>query len=90
MKNQKVIKRRYDTEWLKPIDNYAKTKRFHYDRQFHAYMYDFMCVYYETMVEETIFQIQKHMLQTTRKFQLQYQSQKIGLDLVTYIQNILS
>ena len=35
-----------------------------------------------------IFQIQEHFLRTRRKCQLQYQSQNIGLDLFTYVQNI--
>ena len=38
----------------------------------------------------TTLQLQKHVLQTTRKFQIQDQSQNSGLYLVTYVHNIMS
>ena len=40
--------------------------------------------------EDSFPDTEKKLLQTTRKFQLRYQSQNIGLDLVAYFQNIMS
>ena len=72
------------------MGKYAHMKRFHYDHKFHFYMYDIMYVDYDTMAEEYYFWLPKYLLQSTREGQLQEQSQNIGFDLVTYVQNIIS
>ena len=66
------------------MHKYAQMKRFDYDFWFQFYIYNFVYVDPETIIEEDYFPYKKkHLLKTTRNCQLQYQSQKI-LYLVTY------
>ena len=66
-------------------------KRFHYDHRLQVFMYSFMYVNPETMAEEDYFPvIFLLLLKNTRNLQLQDQYQDIVLDLVTYVQNIMS
>ena len=51
----------------KGIDKYAQMKRFHCDLLIQVYMYDFMNVNPESMVEEEYFQATKYLLKTKRK-----------------------
>ena len=90
MKHKKVMKRKTDTERSKIMGKYAQLKRFHYDLRLQVYMYAFMYVDNETIPRKTIFLLKKRFLGSTRKFQPQEQSQKFGLDLVIYVQKIMS
>ena len=90
MKHQKVIKRKSETERSRIIYKYALMKRFHHEYQLKVYMYYFMCVYPEKITEEDYFSIIKTFLKTTRKCQPQDQYQSIGLDLLIFVQNIMS
>ena len=72
------------------MDKHALLKRFHHDWRPQVSMYDFMYLYPKTIPVEDYFQLQKHLLITTRKVQPQDQSQNIGLDLVKYVQKMMS
>ena len=72
------------------MDKYAQLKRFHNDLRLQVYMYSFMYVDQEKMPVGEHFLAKKCLLITTRKCQLQDQSQNIGLNLFTYIHNIMS
>ena len=86
MNHQKVIKRKKpETKRSKFMYKYSQLKRFFYDRQLQVYMYAFMYVDPDTMPEEKKTPDTKKMLQTTRKCQIQDQSQKIVLGLVTQV-----
>ena len=65
-------------------------KRFHYDQQLQVYMYALIYLDPETKAEEDCFPATTKLLQTTKNYQLQDQSQNIGLNLVTYVQKILN
>ena len=69
---------------------YAQLKRFHHDCLLQILMHAFMYVDTQTMPEDDHLLPLKHLLGTTRKFQLQEQYQIIGWDLVTYVQKIMS
>ena len=72
------------------MNKYAQLKRFHHENWLQVYMHAFMNFHPEKMpVEKNLLQ-KKCLLQTTRKCQLQDQSQNIGLDLVACIHNIMS
>ena len=68
MKHQRVIKtKKYDIEKSKTIDKYALIKRCHYDRQPRFYMFAFVYVYPETMVEEEYFPATKNIVENYNK-----------------------
>ena len=53
-------------------------------------MYDFMYVDPETISGEEIFPATETFVEKYKKIQLQYQSQNIGLDVVTHVQKIMN
>ena len=88
---QKKVKRRKIRDRTIKKDKYAQMKRFHYELQLQVYMHDFMYVYPETISKEDYFPATfLLLLKTTRTCQLQDQFPNIGLDLVTYVQKIMS
>ena len=72
------------------MNRYLQLKRSHHDCQLEVYIYAFTYVDPETMPAEDYFLLQKRLLITTKKCQLQDQYQIIGSDLVTYVHNIMS
>ena len=62
----------------------------HSDIRIQFYICDLLYFGPEKMPEEDYFPDNNKLLKSTREVQLQYQSQNIGLDLVTYVQNIMS
>ena len=72
------------------MDKYTQLKKFQHDLRLKVYMYAFMHVYPETILVEDHFPAIKKYVENYRKCQLQDHSQKIGLDLVTYVQKIMS
>ena len=72
------------------MNKYAQLKGFHHNRQLQFYMYAFMYVDPETIPVGNFFPIQKHLLRTTIKYQIQDQPQNVVLYLVTYVQKIRS
>ena len=72
------------------MDKYTQLKRFHDEFRLQLYMYDFMYVNIKTMPAEDHFPATHIFLWTISQLQLQEQFQNIGLDLVTYVQNIIS
>ena len=54
------------------MDNYAQMKRSNHDLRIQIYMYALMYVDLETIPYEGYFTATKILLQTTRKFKLQY------------------
>ena len=84
VKHQKFVKtKKTEIELSIVMYKYAQLKRFHHEIRLQVYMYDFMYVDPETMLVEEHFPATKRLLIIKRKFQLQEQSQNIGLDLVT-------
>ena len=75
---------------IKNNNKYSQMKRFHHDCRLQVYMYTSIYVDSETMTEENHYPTKKRQLRTTIKYQLQDQSQNIGLDLFTYVQNVMS
>ena len=69
---------------------YAQLKRFHHGHHFKVYMYAFMYDDPKTMPVEDHFTNTKCFVVNYKKCKLQDQYQNIGLDLVTYIQKIMS
>ena len=65
------------------MDKYLKLKRFHPDLQLQVYRYYFMYVDLKKIPVEDHFP--DFFWRTTRKFQLQDQSQNIVFDLVTHV-----
>ena len=64
---------------------------FHHECQIHFYMYAFMYVDPEKIPEEEYLPAIKTYVENYKKYQLLEQSQKnIGLDLVTFVHNIMS
>ena len=72
------------------MKKYAQLKSFCHVRRLQVYMYAFMYVESEIMPVEKKFPATKILFWTTIKCQLQEQSKKIELGLVTYIQKIMS
>ena len=63
---------------------------FYHDRWLKFYMYDFRYVYFYTIPEEDYLTATKKFVENYRKVQLLDQSQNISLDLVTFVQKIMS
>ena len=90
MKHQKVIKKLTETEQSKIMYKYAQLKRFYQDRRLQVYIYDLMCVYPETIPVEDHFIDTKLSVVNYKKMSTPGPVLKIGLDLVTYFQNMNS
>ena len=85
MNYQKVIKKKkIETEESKIMDKYSQLKSFHQRCQLQVYMYAFMYVDTDTLPMEDM------LFENYKKCQLQDQSKNIGLDFVTYVDNIMS
>ena len=69
---------------------YAQLESFYRDLQLQVYMYDFMYVDTDTLPVEDHFPDTKYLLLTKINFQLQDQSQSIGLGSVACVQKIMS
>ena len=65
------------------MDKYVLLDILHHYRQLQVYIYAFMYIDSDTMQVEDSFP-------ATIKYQLRYQYQNIGLDLVMYVQYIMS
>ena len=81
-------KKRKEIERLRVMHKYAQPKRFNHGRRLQVYIHYFMDVYPQKIPAVDNFTDKKHLLWTTRKFQLQEQHQNIGLDLVRNVQKI--
>ena len=67
MIHQRIINRRIRDRTIKIIDKYALMKRFNHDHQLEVYMYDFMCVYPETIPMEDYRQVTKKFVENYKK-----------------------
>ena len=72
------------------MDTKAQMKMFHYYCQIQVYMYPFIYVDPQTMEEEDNFPDTKTFFVKYNKISTSVRFLKIGLDLVTYYQNIMS
>ena len=64
---------------------YTQMKMFHHDRWLQVYMYAFMHVDPQPIQADYHFLLQEYLLWNTIKCPILEQSQKKGLDLVTYV-----
>ena len=69
---------------------YAQIKKFHRECRLQVYMYSFMYVDPEAILEDYRFPATRFFSKNTRTFKLHYQCQNIGLNLVTSVYNIMS
>ena len=90
MNYQKVVKEKSELERSKIMYKYAQLNRFHRDCQLQVYMYYLIYVDSRNVPVENHFIVTKIFAANYKKCQLQEHSQNISLDLVTYVQKMMS